>query len=121
MSRLKVIVVATGLLALIGLSMLESSRSQAQGSKSCVTEAEAKQLALAYADKEFCQLPFETEEDRTICQDAKDRVDHTWFNTQTRNWVATLWEGYCAPAAQCWSGVMISCDGTVTPFQDGED
>lgn len=121
-NRLKVVAMAMGLPLIIGLAVFESNQSQAQGAAgACVSEAEAKRLAMAHAEAEFCGVPFETEDDRTICEEAKNRVSKTWFNSQTAQWVATLWEGYCAPAAQCWRGVYVTCDGKLIPFEDGED
>ncbi len=122
-NRLKVIALAMGLAVVVGLAVFESGHSQAQGAgvAACISESEAKRLAMAHAETEYCGLPFETEDDRTLCEEAKTRVARTWFNSQTGKWVATLWEGYCAPAAQCWRGVLITCDGTLIPFEDGED
>lgn len=122
-SRFKIAALATGLVVVVGLAIFESNQSQAQGSGvvACLAESEAKRLAMGHAETEFCEAPFETEDDRVICEEAKDRVNRTWFDAQSSRWVATLWEGYCAPAAQCWRGVFITCDGKLIPFEDGED
>ncbi len=121
--RIKIGILLAGVVILVSVAFFESSSGQStpNGLGNCVTMDAAKELTSEYAEKEFCQAPLNNEEDRELCDDARARVSTIWFNSEIKSWVATLWEGYCAPAAQCWRGIYIDCEGRVTEFQDGED
>ncbi len=123
LDRIKIGILAAGLIVLVSLAFFESSSGQSSptGLGNCVKLDVAKELASKYLENKFCQTPFSDEDDRQLCSDARTRLGAIWFNSEMKSWVATLWEGYCAPAAQCWSGVFVDCEGRVTEFQDGED
>lgn len=123
LDRIKIGILLVGVMILVSVAFYENSSGQSTpiGLGNCVTLDSAKELASKYVEKEYCQTPFSDEEDRQLCSDARTRLGKIWFNSEMKSWVATLWEGYCAPAAQCWSGVFVDCEGRVTEFQDGED
>lgn len=121
--RLKIGILLLGVMVLVSMAFFESSSGQSapQGLGNCVSHEAAEELTAKYVEKEFCKGPLENESDRELCEDARTRVGSIWFNSEIKSWVATLWEGYCAPAAQCWRGIYVDCEGRVTEFSDGED
>lgn len=121
--RIKIGIMLAGVMVLVSVAFFESSSGQSapSGLGNCVTLDAAKELTAEYVEKEFCQAPLDDEYDRQLCVDARARISTIWFNSEIKSWVATLWEGYCAPAAQCWRGIYVDCEGRVTEFHGGED
>ncbi len=121
--RIKIGILIAGVCVLVSVAFFESSSGHADpyGLGNCISLEAAKERASEEVEKKYCKPAFENEEDRELCLGARARLGTMWFNSEIKSWVATLWEGYCAPAAQCWRGVYVDCEGRLTEFNDGED